>query len=437
MFPRAPRLLHLVFVAACLVAAAVFITLWQMDRIHDEKVVTDKANHGSIVSDSNTANQQDFEKEKPLQDDLDDELERYSDETSDGRAVSDSQPAANQQDLDKLENSLQQEQDNIDQTSIVSDSQPANEQDVKEDKSLQREDAEDEESTSENQLYRAYDHLTTLLLFVGYSRSRHSLVSSLLDAHPHMIVADESYALRKWVSNPDWKTTKSKYDFFDTMMGNSVRSSKHGRRSRDSKGSAANLQIFGYSIPDQWQGAYDEYIQVIGDKTAWDTAVMLRLKGTDAIYEMEEKLGVKVKFLHVVRNPFDNIATFVLRHRDIQARNADPDIKINASDILDTKIQLYNNWAEGTYVAQKTFPEAFMNVVSMDAVKKPAETLRKICDFLDVTCSEKYIQDCAAIVDPVPSITRHRIVWKDEQINRVNEMMRKFPFYDRFTFEDE
>lgn len=119
-----------------------------------------------------------------------------------------------------------------------------------------------EEPTNENELYRAYDHLTTLLLFVGYSRSRHSLVSSLLDAHPHMIVADESYALRKWVSNPDWKTIKSKYDFFDTMMGNSVRSSLHGRRSRDSKGSVANSQIFGYSVPDQWQGAYDQYIEV-------------------------------------------------------------------------------------------------------------------------------------------------------------------------------
>lgn len=59
---------------------------------------------------------------------------------------------------------------------------------------------------------------------------------------------------------------------------------------------------------------------------------MLRLKGTAAIYEMEEKLGVKVKFIHVVRNPFDNIATFVLRHRDIQARNADPSIKVSYSN---------------------------------------------------------------------------------------------------------
>lgn len=74
--------------------------------------------------------------------------------------------------------------------------------------------------------------------------------------------------------------------------------------------------------------------KVIGDKTAWDTAVMLRRRGTDAIYEMEEKLGVKVKFIHVVRNPFDNIATFVLRHRDIQARNADPNIKVSYTNNL-------------------------------------------------------------------------------------------------------
>ncbi|XP_022801175.1 uncharacterized protein LOC111338893 [Stylophora pistillata] len=311
-----------------------------------------------------------------------------------------------------------------------------------------------------------YEHVHTLLLFVGYSRSRHSLVSSLLDAHPHMIVADESYALRKWVYNSAWKTEKSKYEFFDTMMGNSARSVKRGRRSRQANGSAANLKIFGYSVPGQWQGTYDRYIQnekrllvpwfgqrvedqfvisvrftnklqVIGDKTAWDSAVMLRLHGTQAIYEMKNKLGVNIKFIHVVRNPFDNIATFVLRHKHIQARTADLNIKINASEILDEKIQLYNNWAEGTFVAHKSFPEDFLSVVSMDVVKKPTESLRKMCHFLQVTCSDRFIQDCAAIVDPVPSITRHRIIWTEKQINNVYAVIRAFPaFFEGFTFED-
>lgn len=40
------------------------------------------------------------------------ELEIYSDETSDGSAVSDSQPAENQQDFEEAENSLQHEHDN-------------------------------------------------------------------------------------------------------------------------------------------------------------------------------------------------------------------------------------------------------------------------------------------------------------------------------------
>ena len=39
MFPRAPRLLHLVFVAACLVSVAVFLIMLQMDRIHDRVVI--------------------------------------------------------------------------------------------------------------------------------------------------------------------------------------------------------------------------------------------------------------------------------------------------------------------------------------------------------------------------------------------------------------
>jgi len=119
-----------------------------------------------------------------------------------------------------------------------------------------------EPTSQEDNKNRAYDQVTTLLLFVGYSRSRHSLVSSLLDAHPHVIVADESYALGKWIGFPKWKQVKSKYDFFDMMMGNSVQSSLHGGRSRESKEGVTKLQLFGYNVPNQWQGTYDRYIQV-------------------------------------------------------------------------------------------------------------------------------------------------------------------------------
>lgn len=71
----------------------------------------------------------------------------------------------------------------------------------------------------------------------------------------------------------------------------------------------------------------------------------------------------------------------------------------------------------------------------MEIVKRPAETLRKICAFLEITCSEDYIQDCAKTVDPVPSITRDFVVWTDKQKESVYEKMKQFSFFDGYTYD--
>ena len=68
-------------------------------------------------------------------------------------------------------------------------------------------------------------------------------------------------------------------------------------------------------------------------------------------------------------------------------------------------------------------------------VKNAAETLRKICEFLEITCTEQYLQDCAATVDPVPSITRDFITWTAEQKTRVYEEMKKYSFFTGYSYE--
>jgi len=64
----------------------------------------------------------------------------------------------------------------------------------------------------------------------------------------------------------------------------------------------------------------------------------------------------------------------------------------------------------------------------MEIVKHPADTLRKISAFLDITCSEDHIQDCAATVDPDPSITRDFVEWFEEQKEKVYGQMKEFSF---------
>ena len=112
-------------------------------------------------------------------------------------------------------------------------------------------------------LYKAYGHVKTILFFIGYSRSRHTLLGSLLDAHPHMVIADETMAFARWSSKQDIWISSSIYAYYDTLFKSSQRVVSEGRRSQIFKGSVANTTSnFRYYVPNQWQGTFDRYIEV-------------------------------------------------------------------------------------------------------------------------------------------------------------------------------
>ena len=119
---------------------------------------------------------------------------------------------------------------------------------------------------SQIDLYKAYGHVKTILFFIGYSRSRHTLLGSLLDAHPHMVIADETMALFKWssLSRRDVWMNSSIYDYFDIMFHSSQRAVNQGRRSEIFNGGSVvnTTSNFRYYVPNQWQGNFDQYIEV-------------------------------------------------------------------------------------------------------------------------------------------------------------------------------
>ena len=116
---------------------------------------------------------------------------------------------------------------------------------------------------SQSSLYKAYGHVKTILFFIGYSRSRHTLLGSLLDAHPHMVIADETMAFVKWSSKRGIWMNGSMYAYYDTLFKSSQRLVSKGRRSQVFEGSVANTTSrFRYYVPNQWQGTFDQYIEV-------------------------------------------------------------------------------------------------------------------------------------------------------------------------------
>ena len=96
--------------------------------------------------------------------------------------------------------------------------------------------------------HEVYDGVQAFLMFIGYPRSGHTLVRSLLDAHPNMIVANELDVISKW---QEWDAAdKNKYFLFDQLYLNSVKMATVQHR-------------YSYSVPGQWQGKYKNNILVI------------------------------------------------------------------------------------------------------------------------------------------------------------------------------
>ena len=103
-------------------------------------------------------------------------------------------------------------------------------------------------------LHEVYDGVQTFLMFIGYPRSGHTLVSSLLDAHPHVIIANEFDIIGKW---QEWDAThRNKYYLFDELYMNSKKQADVGYRSATVK------HRYSYHVSRQWQGTYDSSILV-------------------------------------------------------------------------------------------------------------------------------------------------------------------------------
>lgn len=111
-----------------------------------------------------------------------------------------------------------------------------------------------EKDNRENTIHDVYDGVQALLVFIGYPRSGHTLVSSLLDAHPHVIIANEFDIIGKW---KEWDiANRNKYFLFDQLYQNSKQESEIGYRSATVK------HRYSYHVPRQWQGTYSKKILV-------------------------------------------------------------------------------------------------------------------------------------------------------------------------------
>lgn len=252
---------------------------------------------------------------------------------------------------------------------------------------------------------KAWQDLETFCLFLGYPRSGHSLVGALLNAHPNIAIAHESGALKYVYAG------YSKHQIYDLILKKAKQSADPDRK----------LGGYHYSVPNQWQGRTSK-LQVIGEKQGGGTA--LRLAASSRyLSRLRKILDIQLRFIHVVRNPYDNISTILQKTPRLESS-------------LERNIEFYFNLCKTISEYKKTLsPDEIFEFKHEDFIKEPHTYLRKACSFLGVASTESYLADCTKIVYESPHKSRHSIEWPEELVDSVAAQVQSFSFLQGYAFD--
>ena len=275
------------------------------------------------------------------------------------------------------------------------------------------------------------------VFFVGYARSGSSIVGSMMDAHPNMIIANECNVFMDWLRGPDVKLNK--YDFFNALYRCSVGSATTGGRSSETK------QRKGYSlaIPSAWQGRFTK-LRVIGNKKAGGTTSYYLNSSSLFVkkcHQLADTLKIPIHVIHVVRNPFDIIATALhyksdagIPHKLLQSNSSTPALDYDKT-LMVRRLQKTFDLSEAVINITRTCNVKILHVYIEDFVKDPKSAIQSICDFLALECSAEYLQQCSDKAFKSVSRTRDLLVWPPRTRAKVEKMMKKFPFFRGYSFE--
>lgn len=248
------------------------------------------------------------------------------------------------------------------------------------------------------------DSVETYCMFVGYPRSGHSLIGALLDAHPHVVVAHELNALMYI------RAGFSRRQILALLL----------ERSREFSATGNRWSGYTYRVPNQYQGSFKS-LKIIGDKQGGISAQYLYLY-PDLFGRLLAVMGPETKFIHVIRNPFDNITTMF-------KRETKPSLAEN--------IDLYFELCSGVAGAKQQVHSPYWHDLHFESfVGDPAAALQSLCRFLNVPAAADYVQDCAGIVFSSPRQTRHSITWSPADRQRVMDECRSYPFLSEYTFDE-
>lgn len=279
-----------------------------------------------------------------------------------------------------------------------------------------------------------FSSLERFVQFAGFPRSGHSIVGSILDAHPQAVIAHELDAMGLV------ELGFERDELFSLICWNSRKFEENGRF----------WNGFSYAVPGS-MGGRAEGLRVLGDKKG-DWAVRRTLYSPGLVEQLDSLLaGVRQCWIAVIRNPFDNIATLSLRKgrhydrlriaskseadfREALAREKGQRV---AASVLPEMIEDYARLCAGLAALKAQIPaQDWLELRHEDFVAAPREAIPELCRFAGLEASASFNEAAASIVSPRPNRSRHEVSWGPGQQARVEGLIAQYDFLHGYDFDE-
>lgn len=240
-----------------------------------------------------------------------------------------------------------------------------------------------------------------LCMFFGPPRSGTSIIGALLDAHRNILIAHELDILKYF----SWGL--SSRSIFPIIAANSRRMASGGRAGG------------GYDarVDTGWQGRCLAP-SVIGDKKAAMTAFRLA-HCPDLLHEIRAGVPVKLRFVRVIRNPFDTISSMWKGNRR----------RTDLQSTIDLYVEIMKCCA---LLTELLAPEERITLHLEAVVNDPTTELQRICRFLGQSPGARFLEECETRLFPSPKRTHEGSKWPRPATERVQALIQSEPVLSRY-----
>lgn len=272
------------------------------------------------------------------------------------------------------------------------------------------------------------------VMFVGYPRSGHSIVGSMMDAHPNMLIAHEYNLFRQWDKSSQKHSQRT--HLYGALYKNSVESATNGWRSQQKTQKGYTL-----GVDYLWQASFTQ-LKAIGDKSGAVTAQLFEKdpeRFLEILHQLKRTVRVPIRLIHVVRNPYDMISTRLL-YADGEKKTKLPATTARKHcDDYGLRYQTNRTFhlVSGVHNLLERTKLPVLDVHHADLVRNPRKTVSTICRFLNLPCPDDYLDACEKKTYSATSKTRMLVSWPEGMMEEVYQLTRPYSFLWRYSFQGD